>query len=137
MIVIGIIIFLIFFLGLKTKKNHILLVIYLIYVTIIFLFYSGLFLMLKVFTQTLIDYIKTKITNFKEEELKKIKQYNTNLFIITCIGAFCTLLAFIGGIFYYKKLKGRNKEINLEKELGEDDVSKGNDYGVLPADTNK
>ena len=136
MIVIGLIIFLIFFLGLKTKKDHILLVMYLIFVTIIFLFYSGLSLMLKVFTQALIDYIKTKISNFKEGEINKIKKYNTNLFIITCIGAFCALLAFIGGILYYKKLKGRNEEINLEEEQGEDDVSKGNDYGVLPVDTN-
>ncbi len=128
MIVIGLIIFLIFVLGLKVDKKPIL-IMYLIFVMVIFLFYAGLSLMLKVFTQTLIDYIKNKVTDFNDDDIDKIKKYNTNLFIITCIGAACALFAFIAGILYKNRKKNKNKkeDINID-EVKEHDILHGIDY---------
>ena len=98
MIVIGIIIFLIFFLGIKTKKKHILLAIYLIFVILILLLYGFLSIMIKIFPDELIEYLKSKVNDIKGEDIKKINRHNLNLFIITVNGIISSLFPLISGI---------------------------------------
>ena len=129
MIVIGIIIFLIFFLGIKTKKKNILLAIYLIFVVIILLLYGFLSFMIKVFPDELIDYLKKKVNDIKDEDIDKIKNHNINLFIITLNGTIFSLFAFISGIIYYKKLKKKNTKIDQDLLQG-DDILQGNDNPI-------
>ena len=131
MIVIGIIIFLIFFLGIKAKKKHILLGIYLIFVIIILLLYGFLSVMLKAFPDKLIVILKSKVNDIKGEDLEKIKKHNINLFIITLNGTIFSLFAFISGIMYYKKLKKKNTKLDQDLLLG-DDIFQRKDNPINP-----
>ena len=135
MIVIGIIIFLIFFLGIKTKKKHILLAIYLIFVLIILLLYGFISVMIKIFPDELRDYLKSKVNDIKDEDIDKINSHNNNLFIITLNGTIFSLFAFISGIFYYKKLKKKNLKLDQDLTQGED-ILKGNDNPINPEEDN-
>ena len=130
MIIIGIVIILIFFLGFQVNKGPILFI-YLLFVIIIFLSFTGLSIILKLFTQKLIDFIKPKVNDFKEAEINKIKQKNINLFIfiITCVVAACSLFAFISGVVYRCGHKKRNKkDDNLEDQAKAADPILGIDY---------
>ena len=135
MIVIGIIIFLIFLLGIKTKKKHILLAIYLIFVILILLLYGFLSLMIKAFPNELIEYLKRKVNDIKGEDIEKINTYNINLFIITLNGTLFSLFAFISGIIYYKRLKKNNTKIDQDFIQG-DDILQGNDNLINPEKDN-
>ena len=110
MIAIGLIIILIFSLGFKSKNSN-LLVLYLLFTFIIFLFYAGLSVMLKLFPDLLIKHIKSKITD--HDEIDNIKTYNMLLFIISCVGASFCFLAFLSGICYYCKSKTKNKKDDI------------------------
>ena len=123
--VIGVIIFLVFILGLNTKKNSKPLVLYLIFVIILLLFYTVLSVMLKVFPEKLIENIKKKIEDIDIEN--SITEYNMPLFIISTSGAACCLFAFITGICHYCKLKNRYKEIKKE-DIQNIDCLQGLDY---------
>ena len=96
---------------------------------VVFLFYAGLSFMIKLFPDTLIEYLKSKIPYSDQVDFDKINEYNLNLFIVTCIGAICCLLAFICCIIYCSILKKKNKK----KESG--DVLANIDYSnssILP-----
>lgn len=135
MIVIGIIIFLIFFLGIKTKRKHILLAIYLIFVILILLLYGFLSVMIKVFPDELIKYLKSKVKDIKGEDIEKINRYNLNLFIITLNGSIFSLFTLISGIIYYRKLKQKNTKIDQDLLQG-DDILQGNENPINPEEDN-
>ena len=120
MIAIGLIIILIFALGFCTRNNQYLLVLYLLFSFIILLFYAGLSVMIKLFTDLLIEQIKTKITD--HDEIDKIKTYNTLLFIISCVAASCCFLAFLSGNCYYCKSKKKKKDDISIDEMKQNDV---------------
>ena len=93
---------------------------------VVFLFYAGLSFMIKMFPDTLIEYLKSKIPYSDQVDFNKINEYNLNLFIVTCIGAVCCLFAFIFCVIYCSILKKKNK-----KEES-DDVLANIDYSILP-----
>ena len=131
MIIIGIVIILIFFLGFQVNKGPILFI-YLLFVMIIFLSFAALSVILKLFTQILIDFIKPKVNDFKEAEINKIKEKNINLlvFIVTCVVTACSLFAFISGVAYKCRHKKGNKKENdnLEDQAKAADPILGIDY---------
>lgn len=133
MIVIGLIIILIFILGLKLKKKIQFLIMYLIFVGVIFLFYAGISFMIIIFPDKLIEYLQTKVPDSDNYDFNKIKDYKLNLFIITCIGAVCSLLAFISCIIYCKKIDKNNERNKNGKNEG-DDILANIDYTILPGE---
>ena len=133
MIVFGVLIIIIFFLGLKSKNNHRILLIYLIFVIIIFFLYAGISLIIIIFNEKLITFLKSRVTDLKDDELNKIKEYKMLLFLIASIFAICSLLAFITGMVFFKKLKTKFIK-NKRKEEEGDDILKGIDYSILPPD---
>ena len=129
MILFGVIIIGIFAFGLKTKNKYKLLLIYLIFVIIILIFDIVLSLFIMEFNDKLTNFLKLKSLVLKEDELNKIKEYKIYLFLITLAFAILSLLAFIGGIFYYKKLRTKDVESKKKEEQG-DDILKGLDYST-------
>ena len=91
--------------------------------------------MIKVFPDELIDYLKKKVNDIKDEDIDKIKNHNINLFIITLNGTIFSLFAFISGIIYYKKLKKKNTKIDQDLLQG-DDILQGNDNPINPEEDN-
>ena len=132
LVVIGLIIFLIFIIGIKIHKKPILLGMYLFFVTIIFLFYAGLSVLVKLYPEQLIENLQKRVDEVEDEEFNKINEYNTYIFIGTCIGAGCTLLSIITGIIYYKKLKNNNNDTEYidSADGNKKDVLHGIDYSI-------
>ena len=133
LVVVGLIIFLIFIIGIRIHKKPILLCMYLFFVTIIFLFYAGLSVLVKLYPEKLIDNLQKKVDDIDDQEFEKINEYNTYIFIGTCSGAGCTLLTLITGIIYYKKLHNNNsneEEYTEATEGNKKDVLHGIDYSI-------
>ncbi len=133
MIVIGIIIILIFILGLKLKKKIQFLIMYLIFIGVIFLFYAGISFMIYIFPDILIEYLKSKVPDSENYNFDKINEYKLNILILTCIGAFCSLLSFISCIIYCKKID-KNNEKNKNGKNDGDDILANIDYTILPTE---
>ena len=129
MIVIGIIIILIFSIGFTLKKNQGLLILYLLFLFIFILFYAGLSLMLYLYPDLLIEFIKKKITENKEID-NIPKAYKTILFIITCVGASCCFLTFLTGSCLCCNSKNKNKDILID-DIHEGDCLHGIDYSQI------
>ena len=94
------------------KKNNLIMV-YLILVSLIFLFFVFLSIIFVGFSSKLIDFLKNKVNNY-DEKIDKINDYKNNLCIVACIGALCSMIAFITALLYYKKLKNKKEEIKTE-----------------------
>ena len=135
LLVIGIITFLIFVIGLSTRKRLCLLVLYLIFVFIFFLIYAGFAVVFKFCDKYLINYLKENKEDFKfteeDETLSIISDYIFYLFILACVVAGICLLAFISGIvFGIKQRNNKNKAIKIE-DVQRIDCLTGIDYTVL------
>ena len=140
LIAIGLIIFLIFIIGIKMPKKPLLFCMYLFFVIIIFLFYAGLSVLVKLYPDKLIEELKKNVKVIDEKEFEKIKEYNTYIFIGTCAAAGCTLLTLITGIIYYKKQKDNKEEEepNLNTiEGNKEDVLHGIDFAINDEEENK
>ncbi len=133
MIIIGIIIVLIFILGLKVSKKIPLIVMYLLFVMVFFLFYGVLLFMIKFFPNILIDFLKRKLPYTNNVDFNIINEYNFYLFVITCIGTACCFLADICSIIYCCILKIKRKKRNATKELFND----YSNHSILPENANR
>ena len=104
LIAIGLIIFIIFIIGIKIPKRPILLCMYLFFVLIIFLFYAGLAALVKLKKDRLIKELKDKVGDeIDDKYIEKIDDYNTYIFIGLCSAAGLTLLTFITAIIVPKR----------------------------------
>ena len=140
LIAIGFIIFIIFIIGIKVPNRPILLCMYLLFITIIFLFYAGLAVLVKLDQDRLIKELQKRVDIFDDKEFEKIDEYNTYVFIGACSAAGCTLLTLITGIIYYKQQKNNNKEeediIYTNEEEKKEDLN-GIDYSINNQEENK
>ena len=130
MIATSLIIFLIFFLGIKSQKNKAILIIYLILIMIVILLYLFLAILLLAFPDELSQYLKNILGEEQGEGIEKIKEYNLNIVIFSLISAFFCLLAFIFGIIYFKKLNGGKNKIK-DGGLEGDDILHVNNYSKI------
>ena len=133
LIVIGIITFIIFVIGLSTRKKLCLLVLYLIFIFIFFLLYAGCAILFKFWGGDLINYLEenSEKNKYDEKDLKIIEDYIVYLFILSCVVAGICLFAFISGIVFGVKQRGdKNKAIKIE-DVQRIDCLTGIDYTVL------
>ena len=117
LIAVGLIIFIIFIIGIKIPNRPVLLCMYLFFVTIIFLFYAGLAALVKLYPDKLINNLKDRVDEIDFEDT--INDYKTYIFIGACSGAGCTLLSLITGIIYYRKLKNEDDNNGQDYELSD------------------
>ena len=122
----GLIMTLISVIGYFSKKRPRLLIIYMVLILIIFLVELILALVIKFFTN-INDFVKNNISEVNEEEKEKIVKISV---IILFSAAGCCLLSFICALFYYRKLKEKERK-NKEKKLKGDDILQGLDYTNL------
>lgn len=139
LIAIGLIIFIIFIIGIKIPKRPILLCMYLFFVLIIFLFYAGLAVLIKLdqdrLTKELKDRVGDKIDIIDDNDIDKLDNKYTYIFIGACSEAGITLLTFITAIIYYKQ--GKDNDTNEEyyntldtPQEEKKDVLQGIDYSI-------
>jgi len=135
LIAIGLIVFIIFIIGIKIPKRPILLCMYLFFVLIIFLFYAGLAVLVKLEQDRLIKELKKRVDVIDEEDFDKIDDYNTYIFIGACCAAGVTLLTFITAIIYYNQLKDNDNNEEVYNSMDtpqkeEKDVLEGIDHSI-------
>ena len=89
---------------------------YLFFVLIIFLFYAGLAVLIKLdqdrLTKELKDRVGDKIDIIDDNDIDKLDNKYTYIFIGACSEAGITLLTFITAIIYYKQ--GKDNDTNEE-----------------------
>ena len=119
----GLIMTLISVIGYFSKNRPRLLIIYMVLILIIFLVELVLALVIKFFTN-INDFV---IIEVNEEEKEKIVKISV---IILFSAAGCCLLSFICALFYYRKLKEKERKNKVEKLKG-DDILQGLDYTNL------
>ena len=119
----GLIMTLISVIGYFSKNRPRLLIIYMVLIFIIFLVELVLALVIKFFTN-INDFV---IIEVNEEEKEKIVKISV---IILFSAAGCCLLSFICALFYYRKLKEKERK-NKEEKLKGDDILQGLDYTNL------
>ena len=125
----GLIMTLISVIGYFSKNRPRLLIIYMVLILIIFLVELVLALVIKFFTN-INDFVKNNISEkieVNEEEKEKIVKISV---IILFSAAGCCLLSFICALFYYRKLKEKERKNKVEKLKG-DDILQGLDYTNL------
>jgi len=135
-IIAGVIICLIFFLGVKTRKQSKVLIMYLILIFIIFIFYAVLFCLFIFAPDKILEVLKSKMNDLDGNDMTSIenhlKKHTTALYAITGTGAGCCLLSLITGLIYYCKLnKGKQDDLDVEKVI-KDDCLHGIDYSIFP-----
>ena len=128
MIFIGIIIFLVFILGFKSK-TLIPLTLHIILVIIIFLFFATLFVMLTFLMDKLKELLTEKIKDISNGTITIIEDNEILLSLITGIISLCLIIAIIIEILYYREIK--NKDIDID-EIKQEDLLHGIDYSVMP-----
>ena len=128
MIFIGIIIFLVFILGFKSK-TLIPLTLHIILVIIIFLFFATLFVMLAFLMDKLKELLTEKIKDISNGTITIIEDNEILLSLITGIISLCLIIAIIIEILYYREIK--NKDIDID-EIKQEDLLHGIDYSVMP-----
>ena len=129
------IVFIKFIIGIKIPKRPILLCMYLFFVLIIFLFYAGLAILVKLYPDRLIKELKKRVDEIDQKDFDKIDDYNTYIFIGACSSAGITLLTFITAIIYYNQMKDNdnNEEVynNMDTPKEEEkDVLEGIDHSI-------
>ena len=118
--------------GFFTYKKNILLLIYMILICVIFVAEIIFTCVLK-FHADINDFAKNnidQIVQLNQEEKEKIMDI---ALIILLSAAGCCLLSFICALFYYRKLKEKEKKFKEEKLKG-DEILKGLDYTNLNLD---
>ena len=125
----GLIMTLISVIGCFSRKRPRLLFIYMILICVIFFVELTLALVLRFYTDV-DDFVKNNISEIvevNEEEKEKIVKISV---IILFSAAGCCLLSFLCALFYYRKLKEKERK-NKEEKLKGDDVLQGLDYTNL------
>ena len=128
----GLIMTLISVIGCISRKRPRLLFIYMILICFIFFVELALALVLKFYTN-INDFVKNNISEIMEvNEEEKEKILNIAVIILLSASGFC-LLSFLCALFYYRKLKEKERK-NKEEKLKGDDVFQGLDYTNLNLD---
>ena len=128
----GLIMTLISVIGCISRKRPRLLFIYMILICFIFFVELALALVLKFYTN-INDFVKNNISEIMEvNEEEKEKILNIAVIILLSASGFC-LLSFLCALFYYRKLKEKERKYKEEKLKG-DAVFQGLDYTNLNLD---
>ena len=128
----GLIMTLISIIGCISRKRPRLLFIYMILICLIFFIELALALVLKFYTN-INDFVKNNISEIIEvNEEEKEKILNIAVIILLSASGFC-LLSFLCALFYYRKLKEKERKYKEEKLKG-DAVFQGLDYTNLNPD---
>ena len=128
----GLIMTLISVIGCISRKRPRLLFIYMILICFIFFVELVLALVLKFYTN-INDFVKNNISDIMEvNEEEKEKILNIAVIILLSASGFC-LLSFLCALFYYRKLKEKERKYKEEKLKG-DAVFQGLDYTNLNPD---
>ena len=129
--IMGILMAIIAVMGFFCKKRKILLIVYMVLISIIFLIECTLSVIFKLshdFSDLVKKHIKDDV-EFNEEVKDKIINLS---FVILCTASALCLLSFLSSLFYFLKLI--NKEKKMKQEKNPEEMFKGLDYTNLNPD---